>query len=77
MVTRKPADAALLPLTKTTTGTREVVMARIISSIEVDNPPGVSSSMIRSAARASFAWSIASLRKRAEIGWMISSSLMV
>jgi len=52
MVTRKPADAAFVPLTKTTTGTREVVMARIISSIEVDNPPGVSSSMIRSAARA-------------------------
>ena len=62
MVMKKPAEAALLPLTKTTTGIRDEVIAWTASSMEVTNPPGVSSSMMSRAASSSLAFLIASLR---------------
>ena len=43
MVMRKPADAARFPdgPTKTTTGTRDLMMALLISRVESTSPPGV------------------------------------
>jgi len=49
---KNPAEAARAPpgVTKTTTGTAEVVMALVMSRVVSTNPPGVSSSITTSTA---------------------------
>ncbi len=73
---KKPAEAARAPpgVTKTTTGTEDVVIALVMSRVVSTSPPGVSSSMTTSDASRSAASSKTLSMNCCEAGWMVSST---
>jgi len=73
---KKPADAARAPggLTKTTTGTGEVVMAVVMSRVVSTSPPGVSNSITTNTASRSTASASARSMNCCDAGWIVSST---
>ena len=70
IVIRNPADAARAPLgpTNTTTGTRDSMIAVLMSRVESTSPPGVRSTRTTTSARAASASSRVWMMNSAEAG---------